>query len=172
MSSCKKVEYFITCSRYVFGLKSCNLIGLNSFGPIWLKNKLYNRFIDFTCGYKDDREVRWKKPKNGFIIMKSNYSYMVLELTSSFSWSTNHILTRLHITLQTTLTSSYYIAGLFNLRQKVSVCLPVCLSDWQSVCLSIFMYCGSHHTSWSISSAVLKILLLFEILLSYVKTKF
>ena len=136
MSSCKKVEYFITCSRYVFGLKSCNLIGLNSFGPIWLKNKLYNRFIDFTCGYKDDREVRWKKPKNGFIIMKSNYSYMVLELTSSFSWSTNHILTRLHITLQTTLTSSYYIAGLFNLRQKVSACLSVRLT----VCLSVYLY--------------------------------
>ena len=39
-----------------------------------------HRFTDFTFDRKDDIEVRWKKTKNGFIIiMKSSYSNMVLE---------------------------------------------------------------------------------------------
>ena len=31
-----------------------------------MTNKQTNRFTDFTFEFSDDREVRWKKTKNGF----------------------------------------------------------------------------------------------------------
>ena len=31
-----------------------------------MTEKQTNRFTDFTFGSKEDREVRWKKTKNGF----------------------------------------------------------------------------------------------------------
>ena len=31
-----------------------------------MTEKQTNKFTDFTYGLKDDRELRWKKTKNGF----------------------------------------------------------------------------------------------------------
>ena len=31
-----------------------------------MTKKQTNRFTDFTFGFLDDKEVRWKKTKNGF----------------------------------------------------------------------------------------------------------
>ena len=79
----KKHTVSLLCSRDIFDLKSCNLIGQNSFGPVWLRNKLIDLLIlPFA---KKVRKATWRKPKHGeklkmdSIIRKSNYSCIVLE---------------------------------------------------------------------------------------------
>ena len=66
ISGIKKKKQTISspCSRDIFDCKSYNLIGQHHFGPVWQIQT--NRFTDFTFGWKDDREVRWKKTKNEF----------------------------------------------------------------------------------------------------------
>ena len=46
-----------------------------------MTEKHTNRFTDFTFGFLDDREVRWKRAKNGFdhhgqIIASSNITLL------------------------------------------------------------------------------------------------
>ena len=54
-----------------------NLIGQYQFGPMWMRNKLTDLLILHLA--KKMIEEMEKKLKMGFIIMRSNYSYMVLE---------------------------------------------------------------------------------------------
>ena len=80
-----------------------------------MTEKQTNRFTDFTFGQKDDTEVRWKKIKNGFNhheVKLLLYGTRIKHLTTP-NQQTTFYLTRLLMTLQITLTSSYNIDCLF-----------------------------------------------------------
>ena len=79
-----------------------------------MTEKQTNRFTDFTFGQRYDREVTWKKTKNGFhhhgqilAWCLNKTSYQLLNQQTAFC------LKKLHITLQITLTSSYNIVDHF-----------------------------------------------------------
>ena len=59
----KKQTISSLCSRDIFDLKSCNLIGQHHFGPIWLRNKLTNLLILRLAKKMIEKT---KKTKNGF----------------------------------------------------------------------------------------------------------
>ena len=62
-----------------------------------MTEKQTNRFADFTFGFLDDREVRWKETKNGFHHHGQIYSYMVLEQNKLLNQQTTFWLTRLYM---------------------------------------------------------------------------
>ena len=73
------------------------------------------RFTDFTFGKEDDREVSWKKTKNGshhHKVKLQQYGTRIKHLTTP-NQQTAFYLTRLYKTLQITLISSHNIVGLF-----------------------------------------------------------
>ena len=58
-----------------------NLIDIECFDPIWLRNKLINLLLLLSAKKMKEKYLRWKrKTKNIYsIILKSNYSYMLPE---------------------------------------------------------------------------------------------
>ena len=79
-----------------------------------MTEKQTNRFTGFTFGLKYDRELRWKKTKNGFHhhgqILAWCYNKTFYQLLNR---QTTFCLTRLHMTLKITLTYSYNIVDHF-----------------------------------------------------------
>ena len=85
-----------------------------------MTEKQSNRFTDFSFGLKYDREVRWKKTKNGFLRHDQIYQLMNRKSYQLLNQRTTFCLTRVHMTLQNL---HITLLTIFYLGQKEFICI-------------------------------------------------